>query len=145
MNGNLLYILSSLIPVGITLLFAIVVRFLHLYPYMFVPLAKTVLIVSVANTAYRIIYAMLTTEVDSWKRIKNRYSLQVALSTTVGFSTSLVASFYDKHKLFTLAENVFVATFGSWVVGNLIWLSDALLLGENLALSASDFIPKFHV
>ena len=145
MNGNLLYVLSSLIPVGITVLFTLVVQLLRLYPYVFVPLAKIVVIVSVANTAYRIIYAMLTTEVESWKTIKNRYSLQVALSTTVGFATSLVASFYDKHKLFTLAENVFVATFGSWVVGNLIWLSDALLLGESLSLSASDFIPKFHI
>jgi hypothetical protein len=109
------------------------------------PLVKTILVVSIANVSYRVMYALLNKDVDIWKFREHRYSHEVTLSSTVGFSTSLVAAFYDKYPFRILVEDVAISTFGGWVVGNLIWLSDASLLGESLVLTASDFIPKFRI
>ncbi len=41
--------------------------------------------------------------------------------------------------------NVGVSTLGSWAVGNLIWFSDALVLGQNIALQPDDLVPDFYV
>jgi hypothetical protein len=57
----------------------------------------------------------------------------------------LLSSVYDGTPLNTSSINVSASTFGSWVIGNLIWLSDAVVLGENTALKPENLVPEFYV
>ena len=101
--------------------------------------------VSSATFFNRSIFSLISPDVESWKKAKNRYSTQVSISTGIGLTTSLLGSIYDGDPLEKAGVNVAVSTLGSWLIGNLIWLSDATILGENLALSPKDVVPDFYV
>jgi hypothetical protein len=141
MNDKWKYIGSSAMPLSMTLCLAYAVN-----PFPVTKqVARTLVMVSGATFFNRIIFSMISPNVDSWKDSKNRYSTQVSISTGVGLTTSLLSSVYDGTPLNTSSINVSASTFGSWVIGNLIWLSDAVVLGENTALKPENLVPEFYV
>lgn len=139
MDPRLKFVLSSTIPVVIsTGVAATIFR---------VPfgraLGKTLVLVSGSTLASRIITALITPDVDGWKEAEARYSTQVSLSTGVGIASSLISSTYDSANLATTGINLAVAAIGGWSVGNLIWLGDALVLGESLR--PDSFLPDLYL
>jgi len=141
MNDKLKYISSSAMPLAMTVCLAYAVN-----PFPATKqIARTLVMVSGSTFFNRIIYSMISPNVDSWKTSKNRYSTQVSISTGVGLTTSLLSSVYDGTSLNTSSINTGVSTIGSWAIGNLIWLSDAIVLGENTALKPNDLVPEFYV
>jgi len=107
--------------------------------------ARTLVMVSGATFLNRVISALIHPDVDGWKNEKNRYYTQVSNSTAIGLTTSVLSSIYDGVPINKSSINVSISTIGSYIFGNLIWLSDAIILGEDIALQPDDFVPKVYV
>lgn len=141
MSDKLKYIGSSAIPLTLTIGIAYGVR-------QFPPsekLARTMVVVSGATFFNRTIMSLISPDVEAWKTSKNRYSTQVSISTGIGLTTALLSSVYDRTPINQSIINIGVSTIGSYVIGNLIWFSDAIVLGENIALKPDDLVPDFYV
>jgi hypothetical protein len=138
MNDKVKNIGSSALPLALTASIAYAVRDDY-------KISRTLLMVSGATFFNRSIFSLISPDVESWKTAKHRYSTQVSISTGIGLTTSLLGSIYDGDPLEKAGVNIVVSTLGSWLIGNLIWLSDATILGENLALKPEDVVPDFYV
>ena len=135
------YIGSSAMPLSLTIALAYATRQIPQTQ----PIARTLVMVSGSTFFSRIIYSLVNPNVDGWRNSKNRYASQVSVSTGVGLTTAVLGSVYDQSSLNKSGINVGVSTLGSWAVGNLIWFSDALVLGQNIALQPDDLVPDFYV
>ena len=135
------YIGSSAMPLSLTIALAYATRQIPQAQ----PIARTLVMVSGSTFFSRIIYSLVNPNVDGWRNSKNRYASQVSVSTGVGLTTTLLGSVYDQTPLTKSGINVGVSTLGSWAVGNLIWFSDALVLGQRIALQPDDLVPDFYV
>ena len=137
MNEKITFIISSTLPfmlsIGLTRI-----------PYIR-PLDRTLVMVSGTTVMNRIITAIISPDLESWKKIQNRYSTQVTTSTSIGIASSILGSLYDGTGLEQSGVNLIFATLGSWGIGNLLWLSDASLLGEKLLLEPKDFVPSIYI
>ena len=122
------YIGSSAMPLSLTIALAYATRQIPQAQ----PIARTLVMVSGSTFFSRIIYSLVNPNVDGWRNSKNRYASQVSVSTGVGLTTTLLGSAYDQTPLTKSGINVGVSTLGSWAVGNLIWFSDALVLGQRM-------------
>jgi len=141
MSDKWKYIGSSAMPLTMTIGMAYAVR---QFPQT-EQIARTLVMVSGATFFNRVIFSVISPDVESWKTAKHRYSTQVSVSTGVGLTTSVLSSIYDGVPLDKSSINVGVSTLGSWVIGNLIWLSDATILGEDISLKPADFVPEMHI
>lgn len=141
MHDKWKYIGSSAMPLSLTIALAYATRQIPQAQ----PIARTLVMVSGSAFFSRIIYSLVNPNVDGWRNSKNRYASQVSVSTGVGLSTTILGSVYDQTPLNKSGINVGVSTLGSWAVGNLIWFSDALVLGQNIALQPDDLVPDFYV
>ena len=141
MHDKWKYIGSSAMPLSLTIALAYATRQIPQAQ----PTARTLVMVSGSAFFSRIIYSLVNPNVDGWRNSKNRYASQVSVSTGVGLSTTILGSVYDQTPLNKSGINVGVSTLGSWAVGNLIWFSDALVLGQNIALQPDDLVPDFYV
>ena len=141
MNTKWKYVLSATIPLGISVAIATGISRL---PYGR-ELGRTLVMVSGSSVANRILTAAINPDVKGWKYANSRYSTQVTLSTGVGITSSLIGSAYDSASYERGGINLAIATLGGWSVGNLLWLGDALVLGEDTALQPGDFLPELHI
>ena len=141
MDDKWKYIGSSAMPLGVTIGLAYAVK---QFPET-EQIARTLVMVSGATFFNRVIFSVIHPDVESWKTAKHRYSTQVSLSTGVGLTTSVLSSIYDGVPIDKSSINVGVSTLGSWVIGNLIWLSDATILGEDIKLKPTDFLPDLYI
>jgi hypothetical protein len=141
MDDKWKYIGSSAMPLGVTIGLAYAVR---QFPYS-EQIARTLVMVSGATFFNRVIFSVIHPDVESWKKMEHRYSTQVSLSTGVGLTTSVLSSVYDGTSIDKSSINVAVSTLGSWIIGNLIWLSDATILGEDIKLKSIDFLPDVYI
>lgn len=141
MNDKWKYIGSSAIPLTLTIGIAYTAR---QFPET-EQIARTLVMVSGATFFSRIINSLISPDVEGWKNIDRRYSTQVSMSTGIGMTTSILSSIYDGTPIDKSSINLGISTVGSYIIGNLIWLSDATLLGENLALKPNDLVPEFYV
>jgi hypothetical protein len=141
MDSRWTYVLSSTIPLAISATLAAGITGL---PYG-KELGRTLVVVSGSTVANRIITALISPDVKSWKTTKGRYARQVSLSTGVGVASSLIGSAYDRADGAKGGLNLAIAAAGSWAVGNLTWLGDALVLGEDLRLGRDDLLPEIYV
>jgi len=135
------YIGSSAMPLTITIGMAYAVR---QFPQS-EQIARTLVMVSGATFFSRIIFSLIHPDVEGWKTEKNRYSTQVSSSTGIGLTTSVLSSIYDGVPIDKSSINVSISTVGSYIIGNLIWLSDATILGESTSLQLDDLVPEFYV
>jgi hypothetical protein len=141
MDSRWKYVLSSTIPLAIS---AAVAAGINGLPYG-KELGRTLVVVSGSTVANRIITVLITPDVNGWKHTKGRYARQVSLSTGVGVASSLIGSAYDRADSAKGSLNLAIAAVGSWAVGNLTWLGDALALGEELRLGSNDLLPPIYV
>jgi hypothetical protein len=141
MDSRWKYVLSSTIPLAIS---AAVATAINGLPYG-KELGRTLVVVSGSTVANRIITVLITPDVNGWKHTKGRYARQVTLSTGVGLASSVIGSSYDRADGSKAAFNLAIAAVGSWAVGNLTWLGDALALGEELQLGQNDLLPPIYV
>jgi len=135
------YIGSSAMPLTMTIGMAYAVR---QFPQS-EQIARTLVMVSGATFFNRVIFSLISPDVEGWKTMKNRYSTQVSTSTGIGLTTSVLSSIYDGVPIDKSSINVGVSTIGSYIIGNLIWLSDATILGESTALQPDDLVPQFYI
>lgn len=135
------YIGSSAMPLTMTIGMAYAVR---QFPQS-EQIARTLVMVSGATFLNRIIFSLIHPDVEGWKTEKNRYSTQVSSSTGIGLTTSILTAVYDRVPIDKSSINIGVSTIGSYIIGNLIWLSDATILGESTALQPDDLVPQFYV
>ena len=141
MDDKWKYIGSSAMPLTMTLGIAYSVR---QFPQT-EQIARTLVMVSGASFFSRVIFSLITPDVESWKTAKRRYSTKVSSSTGIGLATSILSSIYDRTPIDKSSINIGVSTIGSYIIGNLIWLSDATILGESTALQPTDLVPEFYV
>ena len=141
MSDKWKYIGSSAMPLTMTIGIAYATRQIPQSEQ----IARTLVMVSGATFFNRIIYSLISPDVEAWKTAKHRYSTQVSISTGIGITTSILSSIYDGVPIDKSSINIGVSTIGSYVIGNLIWLSDAIILGENIALQPDDLVPEFYV
>jgi len=135
------YIGSSAMPLTMTIGMAYAVR---QFPQS-EQIARTLVMVSGATFFNRVIFSLISPDVEGWKTMKNRYSTQVSTSTGIGLTTSVLSSIYDGVPIDKSSINIGVSTIGSYIIGNLIWLSDATILGESTALQPDDLVPQFYI
>jgi hypothetical protein len=106
---------------------------------------RTLVLVSGSTVAGRLITALTTKDAKGWRDTEGRYSRQVTASTGVGVASSLMGSAYDGAGLRKAGESLAVASLGGYLVGNLTWLGDAWILGENLRLEPGDLLPELYL
>ena len=141
MDSRWKYVLSSTIPLAVS---AAVAAGINGLPYG-KELGRTLVVVSGSTVANRIITALITPDVKSWKNTQGRYARVVSLSTVVGIASSVIGSSYDRADGSKAAFNLAIAAAGSWAVGNLTWLGDALALGEDIRLGRDDLLPEIYL
>ena len=106
---------------------------------------RTLVLVSGSTVAGRIITALTSKDAKGWRDTEGRYARQVTSSTGVGVASSLMGSAYDGAGLMKAGENLAVASLGGYIVGNLTWLGDAWILGENLRLQPGELLPEVYL